>query len=225
MPDNMDLWNRVCDTDQKYTKKFVRSGGFSGLAINQTYQVRRATEVWGPVGDKWGYEIIKEEYVRGAQLSPDCSEIIHVATIRVWYPGSGDNRSFVEHKGATQFVGKNKYGFFTDEEAAKKSVTDGLSKCLSMLGFSADVYLGIFDDKYTNPPAATIPDQTPGRVIKLPEEDDASYIRAQNAVKAAANTGELDRLKERYINPKNAYTKPQIEALEKLRLARVAELG
>lgn len=62
------------------------------------------------------------------------------------------------------------------------------------------------------------------RVIKLPE-DDPSYLRAQNAIKAAKTTAELDALKERYTNPKNAYTKPQIEALERLRLARMAELG
>jgi hypothetical protein len=57
----------------------------------------------------------------------------------------------VEHFGQTTFVGKNKNGYFTDEEAPKKSLTDAIGKALSMLGFSADIYLGLFDDnKYVN---------------------------------------------------------------------------
>ena len=34
----------------------------------------------------------------------------------------------------------------TDGEAPKKSLTDAIKKALSMLGFSADVFLGMFDD-------------------------------------------------------------------------------
>ena len=33
-----------------------------------------------------------------------------------------------------------------DEDAAKKAVTDGLTKCVSYIGFNADVFLGRFDD-------------------------------------------------------------------------------
>ncbi|WP_434771820.1 hypothetical protein [Pseudomonas entomophila] len=34
----------------------------------------------------------------------------------------------------------------TDGEAPKKSLTDAIKKALSMLSFSADVFLGLFDD-------------------------------------------------------------------------------
>ena len=33
-----------------------------------------------------------------------------------------------------------------EDEAPKKSLTDALKKCLSMLGFSADIYMGMYDD-------------------------------------------------------------------------------
>src|SRR5690606_33640239 len=60
-------------------------------------------------------------------------------------------RGEVVQFGQTTFVGRNKNGFFTDEEAPKKSLTDAMSKCLSLLGFSADIHLGRFDDnKYVN---------------------------------------------------------------------------
>jgi hypothetical protein len=37
-----------------------------------------------------------------------------------------------------------------DDEAPKKSLTDAVGKCLSLLGFAADVHMGLWDgDKYT----------------------------------------------------------------------------
>ncbi|MFK8333452.1 hypothetical protein M2D63_026040, partial [Pseudomonas sp. BJa5] len=37
--------------------------------------------------------------------------------------------------------------YTTDGEAPKKSLTDAINNSLSMLGFRADVFLGIFDDR------------------------------------------------------------------------------
>ncbi|MCY1179870.1 hypothetical protein D9M73_202890 [compost metagenome] len=34
----------------------------------------------------------------------------------------------------------------TDWEAAKKSLTDAIGKCLQPLGFAADIHMGLFDD-------------------------------------------------------------------------------
>lgn len=139
--ENMDLWNKVCKTDPKYTKSFNRAGGFSGTAINATYLIRKATELWGPIGGAWGFEIEKSEFIPGSN-----NTIIHVILIKFRHP-SGSFQSF----GQTTFVSTNKNGVFTDEEAPKKSLTDALTKALSWLGFSADVHLGLFDDnKYVN---------------------------------------------------------------------------
>jgi len=35
----------------------------------------------------------------------------------------------------------------TDSEAPKKSLTDAIKKALAMLGFSADIFLGLYDDR------------------------------------------------------------------------------
>ena len=141
MSDNLKLWNAVEKTDPKYTKAFSRAGGFSGTAINATYLIRKATELWGPVGGAWGFEIADEKYVPGID-----GTVIHVVRIQFRHP-SGAFPTF----GQTTFVGKNKNGPFTDEEAPKKSLTDAITKALSMLGFAADVHLGLYDDnKYVN---------------------------------------------------------------------------
>jgi hypothetical protein len=93
------------------------------------------------MGGKWGPEIVDEKYVPGAE-----GTVIHVLRINLRHP-EGALPSY----GQTTFVGQNKHGPFTDEEAPKKSLTDAITKALSMLGFSADVFLGLYDDnKYVN---------------------------------------------------------------------------
>lgn len=143
---NVRLWDAVRTPDPAFTKTFTGSGGFRGTAITSTYLVRLGTEQWGPVGDKWGYDIVEEQYRELGQIAEGVQYLVHVARIRLWYTGSDGERKSFEHFGQTTMVGLNRHGVFRDEDAPKKSVTDGLSKCLSMLGFGADVHMGLFDD-------------------------------------------------------------------------------
>jgi hypothetical protein len=150
--EHLQLWEAVEATDPKYTKNFGVPGGFKGTSTNTTYLVKKATGIFGPIGKGWGYEILEENFWEGHIFDElGNRSIIHVIRLRVWYM-DGEQVIFTPpHMGQTTFVGKNKYGAFTDEEAPKKSVTDALTKCLSLLGFAADIHLGMYDDnKYVN---------------------------------------------------------------------------
>lgn len=143
---NLKIWHAVDKTDPAYTKPFQRFGGFKGTAVNATYLARCATEVFGSMGIGWGLEILDESMMEGAPLDDrGTRELIHKLRVKLWYKQGGQTGEVVQF-GLTTFVGRNKFGLFTDEEAPKKSLTDAMSKCLSLLGFSADVYLGQFDD-------------------------------------------------------------------------------
>lgn len=147
---NSDLWQAVEKTDPAFTKGFSRGGGFKGTATNATYLARKATEQFGPCGTGWGINVLNEEIITGApHLNSEgqviAHDLIHKVHARLWYARDGQ-RGEVEQFGQTQIVGKNKNGFYTDEEAPKKSLTDAMSKCLSLLGFSADIHLGLYDD-------------------------------------------------------------------------------
>lgn len=158
MTDNMKLWNEVCKTDPAHTKSFKGRGGFEATAISPMYMIRKATERWGPMGDRWGIRIIKDEFVVGAPIRDEkgvvlANEILHKVQAEIFYPG--DTTEMTEGKvpcfGQTLFVSKSKYGPATDEDAPKKSLTDALTKGLSWLGFAADVHMGLYDDnKYVN---------------------------------------------------------------------------
>lgn len=154
MGETLKIWDAVQATDPKYTKGFSRGGGFKGTATNATYLAKKATEQFGPCGIGWGVNVIDEQLIVGAPHLLDgiviANDMIHKLHVKFWYLLDGV-RGEIEQFGQTQMVGKNKNGFFTDEEAPKKSMTDAMSKCLSLLGFSADIHLGLYDDnKYVS---------------------------------------------------------------------------
>jgi len=146
---NMELWHSVEQTDPRYAKGF-NNAGFKGTATNPTYLAKRATELFGPCGIGWGIDVMNENYREGAPIqSKDgqvlCKAVIHVVYIRLWYTWNYQPGEVYSY-GQTTFVGANKNGVFTDEEAPKKSLTDAMVKAMSRLGFSADVHLGLWDD-------------------------------------------------------------------------------
>lgn len=72
-------------------------------------------------------------------------ELNHYLRIALWYIKDGV-RGTVENFGSTPYRQTTKNGIYCDSEVHKKSLTDAIKKCLSMLGFSADVWLGLYDD-------------------------------------------------------------------------------
>ncbi len=146
----MTLWESVKTTDQKFTKTQPLDGR-PVTSINGLYLVQRATETFGPLGKGWGYEVLVDRFDQGAPITGKdglviAHEQVHTIQIKLWYQHGG-KRNSVTHYGHTPFVRKSQYGCFTDFDAPKKSLTDAIKKCLSMLGFSADVHLGMFEDE------------------------------------------------------------------------------
>lgn len=129
---NLELWSKVEKTDPKHTKKVTFGRGFT--AIDPYYQIRCATEQFGPAGKGWGWEVVRvEEFREIASLG---------LLIRLWH---GEKENYIEQWGQGGFyTDKNKSK--PDHDVLKKATTDGITKCLSYLGFNADVFTGKFDD-------------------------------------------------------------------------------
>jgi hypothetical protein len=168
---NSVIWDAVFKTDPRYVKEFSRGGGFKGTAINATWLARKATETFGPIGIGWGLEIVEERMLEGAPILDGngariCNELIHCLRVKLWYVHGGQRGEVIQF-GQTTFVSKNKYGVQTDEEAPKKSLTDAMSKCLSLLGFASDVHMGLWDDnKYVASRWADVKEQAAAGAAK-----------------------------------------------------------
>lgn len=138
MPDdsaaNLTLWDRVKYTDPDRTRHINQRGGFT--SIDSYYTIKRATEVFGPLGEGWGFD---------ARYSFRADVVI--CRCSIWYKTqAGRSESFTVCT-MNQLVTTDKAGKrHVDEDAAKKALTDAITKGLSYLGFSADVFEGLFDD-------------------------------------------------------------------------------
>jgi len=150
---NMQIWDKVSTTDTRYTKA-AEVGGQKITSLNGTAMIMKATEVFGPVGIGFGWSIVEERFDEGSEMVSGEGdkrlvlgrELNHTIKIRFWFELDG-KRGEIEQYGCTRYLYKSKYGTTTDGEAPKKSLTDAIKKSLSMLGFSADVFLGMFDDQ------------------------------------------------------------------------------
>ena len=157
-----NYWDQFPKTDQKYTKS-NNEGGRRSTAITPIYMVKLATEVLGPIGEGWGYKIIEERFdntcpiilVEGDKASgklpvylTDNGQMVwektHTVLMEMWI-GSKEN-TFTQY-GHTKYSYMTKNGkYYVDHEYGKKSITDAMTKCLSLVGVCSDVYMGEFDD-------------------------------------------------------------------------------
>ncbi|WP_272693754.1 hypothetical protein [Providencia sp. PROV039] len=163
---HLNIWKQVQRTDSRFTKP-LDGMGFVGTSINSTYMFMRATEIFGPIGEGWGYEIIEEKMIDGKPLVEPVLDAHHKQVamrflrdgdgtllfeqnhsikIRFWYIIEGETRGEFESYGATPYRYQTKQGIRTDSEVIKKSLTDSIKKALSMLGFSSDVFMGMHDN-------------------------------------------------------------------------------
>tara|TARA_R110000803_G_C11973757_1_gene319964 strand:- start:1520 stop:2116 length:597 start_codon:yes stop_codon:yes gene_type:complete len=129
---NMELWDRVCQTDPNHTKP-ANVGGNKITCIAPQYQIMNATNEFGSYGSKWGFSSIDIDYT------------LMSLGIIVFYG------VFFHPKGSFPIINscklyKDNAKLKIDDDFAKKIETDALTKALSKLGFNADVFMGKFDD-------------------------------------------------------------------------------
>jgi len=137
---NMKLWDSVCVTDPAAVKP-ITGKQYKGNSPKPYWVIRRATETFGPCGIGWGVQVVSERFERLTD-----TDVLHVAMVRVWYIQDG-KRGEIEQMGQTKASYKTAAGgTMVDEDAPKKSVTDGMVKCLSMIGFAGDIFSGQWDD-------------------------------------------------------------------------------
>lgn len=127
----MAIWSQVSVTNPKYTKEV--SFGRKFTSINAQYQIMCATEQFGACGEGWGVEDENFYMVTDGLLG-------YQATF--WWMNKEEKNSYSIN---SSIATHNKSGKL-DDDCFKKVSTDALTKGLSKLGFSADIFLGDWDD-------------------------------------------------------------------------------
>ncbi|WP_110708538.1 hypothetical protein [Salinicola sp. CR57] len=149
--DHMALWDRVKTTPESATKR-ANVNGQQITSIDTIHMIRMATREFGPMGIGWGYTIEEERFDQGQPYFDDNGALVaheqtHTVRLLLWFMHGGQ-RGEVTQYGHTRAFYKSSMGkWVTDGEAPKKSTSDAMKKCLSLLGFSADIFSGLYDDQ------------------------------------------------------------------------------
>lgn len=173
---NLALWGALAPVDRRFTKP-ITGKSYKGDSPNPTYVIQKLTEQLGPIGVAWGFNVVRETVRLGKPqpvivedhkdfAPPDGNgaqavlthrirrevirEEMHQVEIEFWIVDKdGTRRSFSSFGGTPMLYLSKKGEWVHDEDAAKKSLTDAYVKAASWLGACADIFLGLFDDKYS----------------------------------------------------------------------------
>lgn len=172
---NLAMFESVRAVDRNFTKP-ITGKTYKGDSVNPTWVIMRLTECLGPIGQRWGFNVVKETVYNGAphqviksrskqvyKAGPDADGQImetkeeyhiffeqwHQVEIEFWFLGESGRTTFSAFGGTKMFYRAKSGAWVFDEDAAKKSLTDAYTKGASWLGVAADVFLGLFDDKYS----------------------------------------------------------------------------
>lgn len=136
--EGLEFWAQVEKSEAKYVKAIPNK---SYSAIDAHSQLRRATELWGPLGGAWWIEV--EDSILTTTEGP-----LFFVRLKLFTPlGSHPIIAYASTPLTPTYKRGQPDEYTTlDDEAPKKTVTNARSKALSELGFNADVFFGKFKD-------------------------------------------------------------------------------
>ena len=120
--ENLDIYNKLRDVPES-AKKQIQAGRLRGKTdINPMWRLKTLTEVFGPCGIGWKYEIVEKWTEQGAGGEIACFVIIN---LYIKYEGNWSEA--IPGVGGSSFVANESKGLYTSDECYKMALTDAVS--------------------------------------------------------------------------------------------------
>ena len=146
MASNMAFYDKARSVPED-AKKQIGAGRLKGMTdINPMWRIKKLTEMFGPCGLGWWYEITDKRVIEGPGFQ-------HAAFVDIllYYkdPVSGERAKPIPVTGGASFVAQEKNGLYMSDECFKMALTDAISVACKALGMGADVYWAKDRTKYS----------------------------------------------------------------------------
>ena len=160
---NMDYWDKLKSVPEEMTKT-IGGGRLKGMTdIKPQWRLQRMTEIFGPIGIGWTYEITDkwtyEENV-AEETSAHVSIILKIKNGDEWSEG-------IPGIGGSKLIAQEKSGPHHSDEAYKMALTDALSVAMKQLGVAADIYMGGGADKSKYDEKPKVPAKEYGIILSM----------------------------------------------------------
>lgn len=144
--ENLSIY-RKCAIVPKEAQKTIQGGRIKGFTdINAMWRIRKLTEMFGPVGIGWYYEILEERLEQTVN-----EEVLAFVRVNFYYKHDGEWSKPIQGTGGNKMVTKEKNGLYVSDECFKMALTDALSVCCKALGMGSTIYWQEDKSKYDNP--------------------------------------------------------------------------
>ena len=185
--DNMILYNIGKDVPDS-AKKSIGAGRLKGMTdINPMWRISKLTEIFGPCGVGWWYEITDKRIV----LDEITGQKAAFVDILLFYvdPESGEASHGIPGTGGAAFVSKEKNGPYMSDECYKMALTDAISVSTKALGIGASVYWTKGESKYNGHEEQ----------VKMETVEDAAGFVLNFGKNSGKTLGELFKSDKQYV--------------------------
>ena len=135
---NLRFYLQGCEVPQDAIKP-IQEGRLKGKSdINPMWRMKRMTEIFGPIGFGWRYEILRQ-WTEAYEGVVKCFCNVH---LYVRDPETKEWSEPIPGSGGSAMVAKETRGPYVDDDAYKKALTDALSIAMKPLGIAANVWYG-----------------------------------------------------------------------------------
>ena len=136
--DNLKYYNAGRAVPEEAQKSF-NNGKFSGTDINPMWRIKKLTELFGPAGLGWYYEVVSERAEEHGDVT------IAIVDLNLYVNYNGEWSKPIYGTGGNVLLRKGS----TSDEGYKMALTDALSVACKALGIGADIYFAKDKTKYT----------------------------------------------------------------------------
>lgn len=140
--DNMSIYNQSREVPQEAQKQFS-NGTFSGTDINPMWRIKKLTELFGPCGIGWYYDVTSER----AEEHHDMT--MAIVDLNLYIKVDGEWSKPIYGTGGNTLVKPTSKGQKSSDEGYKMALTDALGVACKALGIGADIYFAKDKTKYT----------------------------------------------------------------------------
>lgn len=141
---NLDIYN-ASRAVPKEAQKPITAGRIKGFTdINPMWRIKQLTELFGPCGIGWYYEVTKQ------WIETAGDEMAAFANISLYIKHEGEWSKPIFGTGGSVFYVSERSGMRMSDEAYKMAATDALSVACKALGIGADVYWDRDVTKYSS---------------------------------------------------------------------------
>lgn len=135
---NLRFYTDGCEVPADAIKP-IKAGRLKGMSdVNPMWRMKRMTEIFGPVGFGWRYEIVKQwTETYGDEVKCFCNVHLFVRD-----PETKEWSAPIPGNGGSAIVSQERNGTYVNDEGYKMALTDALSIAMKPLGIGGNIWYG-----------------------------------------------------------------------------------